>query len=78
MKTYLMIWYNSDGGATPSEIKNRLMSLGFQPIQGPYDYVYDWGDNVDVYEILEFGDKVHLSLQDMGVIFKLETSENYH
>lgn len=52
------------------------MSLGFQPMQGPYDYVYNWHNNVDVDEILRFGDKVHLSLQDMGVMFKTETIEN--
>jgi hypothetical protein len=73
MKTYLLIWFNSNG-ASPSDVNRRLMSLGFQPVQGPYDYVYDWGNNVDVDEILRFGDKVHLSLQDSGVLFKIETT----
>ncbi len=72
MKTYLLIWYNSEG-ALPSEINQRLMSLGFEPIQGAYDYVYNWGNNVDVDEILEFGDKVCLSLRNMNVTFKIET-----
>jgi len=73
MKTFLLIWFNSNG-ARPSDVNRRLMSLGFQPMQGPYDYVYNWGDNVDVDEILRFGDKVHLSLQDSGVLFKIETT----
>ena len=73
MKTYLLMWFNSNG-ASPSDVNRRLMSLGFQPVQGPYDYVYDWGNNVDVDEILRFGDKVHLSLQDSGVLFKIETT----
>lgn len=73
MKTYLLMWFNSNG-ASPSDVNRRLMSLGFQPVQGPYDYVYDWGDNVDVDEILRFGDKVHLSLKDFGVLFKIETT----
>ncbi len=73
MKTFLLIWFNSNG-ASPSDVNRRLMSLGFQPMQGPYDYVYNWGDNVDVDEILRFGDKVHLSLQDSGVLFKIETT----
>ena len=75
MKTYLLIWFNSDG-ASPSEVNRRLMSMGFLPMQGPYDYVYNWDNNVDVDEILRFGDKVHLTLQDMGVLFKTETIEN--
>ncbi len=73
MKTFLLIWFDSNG-ARPSDVNRRLMSLGFQPMQGPYDYVYNWGDNVDVDEILRFGDKVHLSLQDSGVLFKIEST----
>ena len=73
MKTFLLIWFNSNG-ANPSDVNRRLMSLGFQPVQGPYDYIYNWGNNVDVDEILRFGDKVHLSLQDTGVLFKIETT----
>ncbi|MBW6470385.1 MAG: hypothetical protein K0A90_04100 [Methanosarcinaceae archaeon] len=73
MKTYLLIWFNSNG-ASPSDVNQRLMSLGFEPMQGSYDYIYDWGNNVDLDEILRFGDKVHLSLQDSGVLFKIETT----
>ncbi len=72
MKTFLLIWFNSNG-VSPSDVNRRLMSLGFKPMQGPYDYVYDWDDNVDVDEILRFGDKVHLSLQGSGVLFKIES-----
>ena len=73
MKTYLLIWFNSNG-ASPSDVNQRLMSLGFEPMQGSYDYVYDWGNNVDLDEILRFGDKVHISLQNSGVLFKIETT----
>ncbi|HJH32410.1 MAG TPA: hypothetical protein C5S50_09620 [Methanosarcinaceae archaeon] len=73
MKTFLSIWFNSNG-ANPSDVNRRLMSLGFQPVQGPYDYIYNWSDNVDVDEILRFGDKVHLSLQGSGVLFKIEST----
>ena len=72
MKTYLLIWFNSNG-ASPSDVNRRLMSLGFKPMQGPYDYVYDWDNSVDMDEILRFGDKVQLSLQGSGVMFKIET-----
>ncbi|MHC1576364.1 MAG: hypothetical protein ACXQTE_03320 [Methanosarcinaceae archaeon] len=72
MRTYLLIWYNSEGGR-PSEINQRLMSLGFKPMHGTYDYIYDWDNNVDVDEILKIGDKVCLTLHNMNVTFKIET-----
>lgn len=72
MKTYLLIWFSS-GGASPSDVNRILMSMGFKPMQGAYDYVYDWSDNVDLDEILMFGDKVQLSLHDTGTMFKIET-----
>ncbi|HJH29149.1 MAG TPA: hypothetical protein C5S51_05570 [Methanosarcinaceae archaeon] len=72
MKTYLLIWFNSDG-VSPSKVNQRLMSLGFNPMQGSYDYVYNWDNNVDMDEILRFGDKVQLSLQGSGAMFKIET-----
>jgi len=49
------------------------MSLGFTPVKGSYDYVYDWGNHVDMDEILNFGDKVQMTLKDTGVMFKIET-----
>jgi hypothetical protein len=72
VKTYLLVWFSSEG-ARPSEINRRLMSLGFEPMQGSYDFVYNWNSNVGVDKVLEFGDKVYLSLQGTGVMFKLET-----
>ncbi|MCX9015181.1 MAG: hypothetical protein OIN89_10420 [Candidatus Methanoperedens sp.] len=75
MKSYLIIWFSSEGGK-PSEINRRLMSLGFKPMQGSHDFVYEWGKNVDVDEILNFGDKVQMTLKDLNVMFKLETIDN--
>ncbi len=72
MKSYLILWFNSEGGK-PSEINQRLMSLGFKPLQGTHDYVYEWRKNVEVDEILGFGDKVKMTLQGLNVMFKLET-----
>ena len=72
MKSYLIVWFNSEG-AKPSEINQRLMSLGFKPIQGTHDFVYEWGKNVDVEEILRFGDRVKMTLQGMNAMFKIET-----
>jgi len=72
VKTYLLVWFSSEG-ARPSEIDRRLTSLGFEPMQGSYDFIYNWNSTVSVEKILEFGDKVYLSLQGTGVMFKLET-----
>jgi hypothetical protein len=47
--------------------------MGFKPIQGAYDYVYEWDSNVNVDEILRFGDRVQMTLAGLGVMFKLET-----
>jgi len=49
------------------------MSMGFKPIQGAYDYVYEWDNSVEVDEILRFGDRVQMTLSGLGVLFKLET-----
>jgi len=72
VKTYLLVWFSSEG-ARPSEVNQRLMSLGFEPVKGSYDFVYNWNSSVSVEKILEFGDKVYLSLQGTGAMFKLET-----
>ncbi|MEZ5336002.1 MAG: hypothetical protein R2741_12600 [Methanolobus sp.] len=71
MKTYLVLWFNSNG-AMPSDIDRSLMSLGFQPVQGNYDYVYDWGDKVNLDDILAFTDKIQMTLKGTGVMFKTE------
>ena len=72
MKSYLIVWFNSEGGR-PSEITQRLMSMGFKPVQGEYDYVYDWSDSVNTDEILQIGDKVQHTLKGLNVMFKIES-----
>lgn len=75
MKSYLLVWFNSEGGR-PSEVNRRLMSLGFKPMQGFHDYVYEWGSKTDLDEILNFGDRIQLTLNGLGVMFKIETLQN--
>jgi len=41
MKTYLTIWFSSEG-AEPTTVAQKLQSMGFKPIKGHYDHVYDW------------------------------------
>lgn len=72
MKTYLVMWFSSDG-ARPMEVTKRLLSLGFRPVKGNYDYVYEWDKRANVDDLVKFADKVHLTLQGLNVLFRLET-----
>jgi hypothetical protein len=65
--------FNSEG-SSPSEIKNRLLNMGFKATKGNYDFVYDWGketSNVD--DLVFFADKVHSALKNDKVYFNIET-----
>ena len=72
MKTYLKIMFNSEG-ASPSEVMERLQSLGFRPITGAYDMVYEWDNGATVKDAIWFADKVHETLKGFKVLFELET-----
>jgi hypothetical protein len=72
MKTYLVVWFRSEG-STPLEVTQRLLSLGFRPVKGNYDYVYEWDKNATVDDLVKFADKVHLTLKGLDVLFRLET-----
>lgn len=72
VKTYLTIWFDSEG-AGPVEIVERLRSLGFEPLRGHHDHVYDWKRNVDLGDILQLTDKIHHTLKGLKVLYKIET-----
>lgn len=72
MKTYLTIWFYSEG-ASPAEVVEKLRSMGFQPLRGYHDHVYDWGRKVDLMDVLQLANKVHETLKGMKVFYKLET-----
>lgn len=72
MKTYLTIWFNSEG-ASPSEVAERLQAIGFKPVRGYYDHVYDWKRRAALEEILELSNKIHETLKGLKVLYKLET-----
>ncbi len=72
MKTYLTIWFNSEGGR-PSEITEKLKELGFTPVKGNYDFEYEWDEDAPVDEVLRIGDKIQEELKDYKVLFTLET-----
>ncbi len=74
MKSYLIIWFNSEG-SKPSDVTERLMSMGFRPVKGNYDYVYDWGKKAGVKEAARMADRVQQTLGNSNIAFKLETVE---
>lgn len=72
VKTYLTVYFNSEG-ATPSEVTDRLCMLGFKPMQGTYDFVYEWDKKATVKDAIWFADKIHEILKGYNVLFKLDT-----
>jgi hypothetical protein len=72
MKTYLQVFFNSEG-SRPSDILNTLMNMGFKPMKGSRDFVYEWDMNTDVSDIVWFGDKIHEALKGHNVYYTMET-----
>lgn len=72
MKTYLKVIFTSEG-AKPSEVINRLRSLGFKPTIGEQDLVYEWGDNASTDDSIWFADKIQATLEGFKVLFQIET-----
>jgi hypothetical protein len=73
MITYLKIMFNSEG-ASPSDIKNQLLNMGFEATKGNYDFVYNWKDNTaSLDDLIWFADKVHSALKKSNVYFTIET-----
>lgn len=72
MKTYLTVWFSSDG-APPTEVVERILAMGFKPIKGHYDHVYDWRREPSLEEVLQLANKLHETLRGTKVIYKLET-----
>ncbi|MHB8372756.1 MAG: hypothetical protein ACYDAO_09660 [Thermoplasmataceae archaeon] len=72
MKTYLKVTFSSEG-AKPSEIINRLRSLGFKPLIGEQDLIYEWGENATTDDSIWFADKIQATLEGFKVLFQIET-----
>ena len=72
METYLRVTFDSEG-ALPSEVADRLVSCGFSPTQGNYDFVYDWKSSVSREQVLDLSDEVTRQLRGYRVSFEIET-----
>lgn len=72
MKTYLTIWFSSEG-ADPSTVVQRLQSMGFKPMKGVHDHVYDWKKEASLDDVLQLLNNVHATLKGLKVLYKIET-----
>ncbi|TFF92229.1 hypothetical protein EU545_01620 [Candidatus Thorarchaeota archaeon] len=77
--TRVKVWFYSEG-ASPSVVMTKLMDLGFRPIRGAYDFIYEHSDE-DTNEtdlgsaILEIGNALHATLSGFRVLYTLDTHE---
>ena len=75
--TRVSVWFYSEG-ASPSQVISKLLELGFKPVRGAYDFVYEHGD-VDMTEanlsnaIVEISNALHKALSGFKVLFNLDT-----
>lgn len=74
MKTYVLVQMNSEG-ANFSKVAETLEDLGFKPITGEYDFVYEWDRNATVKDSLWFADRIQAALKGANVFFRIETIE---
>ena len=71
MKTYLKIQFSSEG-ALPSEVIDKLETLGWKPIKGDYDFVMEGGLGEGIGESFrDMIDKLHRTLEGTHVRYSL-------
>jgi len=75
--TRVSVWFYSEG-ASPSQVISKLTELGFKPVRGAYDFVYEHSD-VDMTEadlstaIIEISNALHKTLSGFKVLYNLDT-----
>ena len=72
MKTYLTLWFNSEG-AEPSEVIEKLTKLGFKAVAGNYDMEYAWDAKPTTDEVLNLGDLAQKRHAGTRTLFSMET-----
>jgi hypothetical protein len=73
----VQVWFYSEG-ASPSIIVKKLLALGFTPLKGAYDFVYNHSEEDMTDEdlgsaILEIADALHKALNGFKVLYNLDT-----
>ncbi len=72
METYLRVTFSSEG-IPPSEVAERLRTLGFKPTQGNYDFIYDWKRSVSLDDAMDLSVQLTSALKGARVLFESET-----
>ncbi len=72
METYLRVLIHSQG-SSPTEVARKLWKAGFVPVQGNYDFVYDWEGTPDPEELVDLTEEVGRVLAGCRVLYELET-----
>jgi hypothetical protein len=75
--TRVSVWFYSEG-ASPSQVIDKLTELGFKPVRGAHDFVYEHSDD-DMTEadlgpaIIEISNALHKTLSGFKVLYNLDT-----
>jgi len=75
--THVQVWFYSEG-ASPSKVVSKLLQLGFKPVKGAYDFVYEHTDEELKKQkigtvIMEIADAIHKTLNGFKVLYRLDT-----
>lgn len=71
--TYVEMTFNSEGKSAVEVIK-ILEDLGFKPMRGQHDFVYEWGsEEPTIDQIKELLEKLHRRLQGAKVLYQVTT-----
>ena len=77
--TKVSVWMNSEGAA-PSKVMKKLTDLGFIPVRGVYDFIYEHESSPDMDEselggkIIEIANALHKALSGLKVLYTLDTT----
>ena len=74
--TRVTVWFNSEG-ASPSQVLTKLTELGFKPVRGAYDFIYEHEDAIGEANlgsaILEISNALHKTLSGFKILYNLDT-----
>jgi hypothetical protein len=75
--TRVQVWFNSEG-TSPSEVIRKLTELGFTPVRGVYDFIYehsqsDMNDGELGTAIIHIADALHTALSGFKILYTLDT-----
>lgn len=75
--TRVSVWFYSEG-ASPSQVIGKLTALGFKPVRGAHDFVYEHSDEDMAEEdlgtaIVEISNALHKTLLGFKVLYNLDT-----